>query len=434
MVNRIWMLHFGRGLVETPSDFGVRTPPPSHPELLDYLAAEFMDEGWSVKKIHRLIVTSQAYRQSSAELGARNAELAKDPENRLLWRMNRRRIEFEAMRDAMLAVAGRLDVKAFGRPVDIWKTPYSGRRTVYGYIDRQDLPGVFGVFDFANPDVTIDQRPRTTVPQQALFAMNSPFVQEQAKHIAARPEIANAANDAARTTALFRTIYDRSPTADEAASVQSFLSHLAAIPASASAPAWQYGYGEVDAETSRVASFTPFAHWTGKEWQVGAKIPDPKLGHLLLRSDGGHPGHSAKTATIVRWTAPQGGTFAVGGVLKHPNKNGTGVVAHAWSSKLGLLGRWSALNNEAKTDVAAVKLEAGDVVDFVVEPNGTDSFDSYNWSPTIRLTKPAGKLAVNDKTAWSAADDFHGPLPKPLSPWEMLAQVLLMSNEFMFVD
>jgi hypothetical protein len=264
--------------------------------------------------------------------------------------------------------------------------------------------------------------------------MNSPFVQEQAKHVAARPEIATAADDAARTTALFRTVFERTPTTDEAASVQTFLSNLAALPASTSTPRWQYGYGEIDVETSRVASFTPLEHWTGKEWQVGAKLPDPKLGFISLRTEGGHPGHTAKTATILRWTAPQAGTFAVGGVLKHPNKNGTGVVAHVWSSRLGRLGRWSALNNEAKTDVAAVNLEAGEVVDFVVEPNGTDSFDSYGWSPSIRLTKPAIKLAADVKTVWSAADDFHGPQPQPLSPWEMLAQVLLMSNEFMFVD
>src|SRR4029079_18844886 len=139
----------------------------------------------------------------------------------------RKRIELEVMRDSMLAVAGRHDPKQFGRPVDLWSQPYTARRSIYGYIDRQGLPGVFGVFDFASPDVTIDQRPRTTVPQQALFAMNSPFVQEQARHIAARSEIAKAADDAARGTALFRTVYDRAPTSDEAQSVTRFLANVA---------------------------------------------------------------------------------------------------------------------------------------------------------------------------------------------------------------
>jgi hypothetical protein len=266
--------------------------------------------------------------------------------------------------------------------------------------------------------------------------MTSPFVQEQAKHVAARLEIATAADDAARTTALFRTVFERTPTADEAASVQTFLSNLAALPASTSTPAWQYGYGEIDVETSRVASFTPLEHWTGTVWQVGAKLPDEKLGHVSLRAEGGHPGHTAKTATIVRWTAPRSGTYAIDGVLKHPSKEGNGVAGHVASPRLGRLGLWTAEHNEQKTDVAGIVLEAGDVVDFVVEPRGNDSFDSYSWSPKARLVKPTGdaKSTADGKTAWSAADDFHGPLPKPLSPWEMLAQVLLMSNEFMFVD
>jgi len=436
MVNRIWMLHFGRGLVDTPSDFGVRTPPPSHPELLDYLAAEFMDEGWSVKHIHRLIVTSQTYRQSSApaerasanrttaELMARAASV--DPENRLLWRMNRRRIEFEAMRDAMLAVAGRLDLQSFGRPVELWKSPYPARRTVYGYIDRQDLPGVFGVFDFANPDVTIDQRPRTTVPQQALFAMNSPFVQEQARHVAARSEIAAAADDTARTTALFRTVFGRPPTDDEAARVARFIDQVRKSPHPASTEVWQYGYGPFDVEAGRVESFTSFAHWTGSVWQIGAKMPDAERGHVSLRAGGGHPGHNAKTAAIMRWTAPQAGEYSVDGTLKHPSKEGNGVAAHIVSPRLGKLGTWTAEHDQKKTAVAKIELQAGDVLDFVVESRGTDAFDSYDWSPTIRLSK--------DRTVWSAADDFHGPTPTPLSPWEMSAQVLLMSNEFMFVD
>src|SRR4029079_8336057 len=142
----------------------------------------------------------------------------------------RKRIELEVMRDSMLAVAGRHDPKQFGRPVDLWSQPYTARRSIYGYIDRQGLPGVFGVFDFANPDVTIDQRPRTTVPQQALFAMNSPFVQEQARHIAARPEVAKATDDGARVVALFRTVYGRAPSSDEAERVRRFAAQLGGLP------------------------------------------------------------------------------------------------------------------------------------------------------------------------------------------------------------
>ena len=211
-VNRVWQHHFGAGLVRTPSDFGVRTDRPSHPALLDWLSATFMDQGWSVKKLHRAILLSSTYQQTSDD---RPEGLAADPENRLLWRMNRQRLEFEEVRDAYLAVAGKLDLAVGGRPVDLWKAPFPARRTVYGYIDRQDLPGVFRVFDFANPDVSNDQRPKTTVPQQALFAMNSPFVLEQVRQLAARPEIAGEADPAKRVEALYRIVLARSAEPEE---------------------------------------------------------------------------------------------------------------------------------------------------------------------------------------------------------------------------
>ena len=186
-VNRVWMHHFGKGLVGTPSDFGVRCDPPTHPELLDYLADRFVKDGWSVKKLHRLILLSDTYRQRSDD----RPECVKvDPENRLLWKFNRQRLDFEAMRDSMLAVAGRLDVTIGGPAVDLLAQPFVPRRTVYGFIDRQNLPGLFRTFDFASPDTHAPQRYTTTVPQQALFLMNSPFAVQQAKAIAARPEVA----------------------------------------------------------------------------------------------------------------------------------------------------------------------------------------------------------------------------------------------------
>ncbi len=212
LVNRVWLHHFGQALVRTPSDFGARSEPPSHPALLDWLASAFIDQGWSIKTLHRWIMLSNVYQQASVE---RPECAAIDPENRLIWRMNRRRLEFEALRDSYLAAAGRLDRKLGGRPIDLWAQPFTARRSVYAYLDRQDLPGVFRIFDMANPDVSNDQRPRTTVPQQALFAMNSPFVIEQARHIAARPEISGEADPARRVQALYRAILARPAQPDE---------------------------------------------------------------------------------------------------------------------------------------------------------------------------------------------------------------------------
>src|SRR6185369_5337269 len=136
MVNRIWLHHFGEGFVSTPDDLGTMSEAPSHPELIDYLASRFVEEGWSVKKMHRLIMLSSVYQQSSAN-NPRYAQI--DPFNRLLWRANIRRLEYEALRDSLLAIGGGLDKTMYGRPVDMERNPDSRRRTVYAKIDRQDV-------------------------------------------------------------------------------------------------------------------------------------------------------------------------------------------------------------------------------------------------------------------------------------------------------
>ncbi len=230
-VNRVWMHHFGEPLVLSPSDFGVRATPPSHPELLDYLASTFMADNWSIKNLHRRIVLSAAYQQSSAD----RPECRKiDPENRSLWKFNRQRLDMEAMRDSMLAVSGRLDPQLFGRPADIVGDPHCGRRTIYGLVDRQHLPGFFRAFDFANPDQSAERRPQTTVPQQALFAMNSPFMLEQAKSLVARPQVAGKLSPADRVESLYQVVLGRRP--DEA-ETDLALRFLDAAQADASRPA-----------------------------------------------------------------------------------------------------------------------------------------------------------------------------------------------------
>lgn len=214
MVNRVWQWHFGQGLVRTPSDFGSRGELPSHPELLDWLANTFMENDWSVKKLHRLIVLSATYRQQTADnLKARGV----DPENTLLWRMNRRRLEFEPLRDSLLAVAGRLEMQQGGAAVDITKSPYPARRSIYGFIDRQNLPGVFRTFDLASPDSSTAARHATTVPQQALFLMNSPFVLELARAFAARPDVVDLKTDEAKLDRMYKLAFGRHPDAEEMA-------------------------------------------------------------------------------------------------------------------------------------------------------------------------------------------------------------------------
>lgn len=212
MINRIWEHHFGLGFVPTPDDFGMMSDPPSHPELLDYLAVNFMTNGWSIKKIHRLIMLSSVYQESCTD-NPRYA--AVDPGNRLLWRANIRRLEYEPLRDSLLAIGGTLDTNLYGRPVDLRQHPESTRRTIYDYIDRANVPDVLINFDFATPDMVTGIRHVTTVPQQALFLMNSPLVINLARRLVALPEFVDQTDDTARLQFLYERIYQRQPEPEE---------------------------------------------------------------------------------------------------------------------------------------------------------------------------------------------------------------------------
>lgn len=217
-VNRVWMQHFGAGLVKTPSDFGMRSEAPSHPELLDWLAVHFMTGGWSTKALHRLILTSTVYQQQSVAGGD---GMTRDPENRWLGRHTRRRLDFESLRDSLLLVSGELDGTMGGRPAPLFQEPFSHRRAVYGYIDRQFLPGAMRLFDFANPDAHTPRRAETTVPQQSLFLMNHPFAQDRARCLGAQLKGIASEGDAVQT--LYERVLRRGPTSAERASAADFL-------------------------------------------------------------------------------------------------------------------------------------------------------------------------------------------------------------------
>ncbi len=220
LVNRIWTWHFGAGLVRTPSDFGLRADPPTHPELLDWLATRFVADGWSIKKLHKVIMLSATYQQASDD----RVECVKaDPANTLLWKFNRQRLDFEQLRDSLLLASGKLDLTPGGLPVDLTTQPFATRRTAYGFIDRQNLPPMFRTFDFASPDVSASQRFQTTVPQQALFLMNAPFVLQQAQALAARDDFKKFTTDDARLRFLYETIYQRRPAAAEVTMARAFL-------------------------------------------------------------------------------------------------------------------------------------------------------------------------------------------------------------------
>jgi hypothetical protein len=201
------MHHFGEPLTPSTTDFGTRSEPPLHGQLLDWLASDFIASGWSMKQLHRTIVLSAAYQQSSATSNPKAQKT--DPDNRLLWHYPRRRLDWESMRDTLLTVSGRLDPSLGGRPVDVAGDPLNRRRTLYGLVDRQNLPASFRAFDFAIPDQCSERRPKTTVPQQALFALNSPFVMEQARALMNLPDIQSQPGPEETIDALFRRVLGR---------------------------------------------------------------------------------------------------------------------------------------------------------------------------------------------------------------------------------
>jgi len=219
IVNRVWGWHFGQALVRTPSDFGVRSDPPTHPELLDWLAQRFVEDGWSLKKLHKRILLSTTYQQISTTSAA---SFLADPENRWLAHQNRRRLDFEGMRDSLLVAAGQLDPQLYGRSVDLFAQPFTKRRTVYASIDRQNLPGTFRAFDLASPEQHTPQRFQTTVPQQALYLMNGAFVAERARAVVLRLEVAQATAPSAKAVAIYRAILSRNPTSEEIAVGEAF--------------------------------------------------------------------------------------------------------------------------------------------------------------------------------------------------------------------
>lgn len=239
IVNRVWQFHFGEGIVRTPSDFGLMGEPPTHPELLDWLASWFIESRWSIKALHRLIMTSSTYRMSkgwNADYGAT------DPANLLLWRVPYRRLEVEAIRDSMLAVSGRLNSKMFGPsmypyvpraalegssdPDIIWKEfdeEDASRRTIYALVKRSLIVPMLEVLDLCDTTKSSAMRNNTAVPTQALTLFNGEFVNRQARYFARRVANLAGADTSAQIDLAFRLALARSPTVLERRSLTAFL-------------------------------------------------------------------------------------------------------------------------------------------------------------------------------------------------------------------
>jgi hypothetical protein len=373
IVNRVWMHHFGKGLVATPADFGKLGTKPSHPELLDYLADEFIQSGWSLKNLHRLILTSSAWRQ------------ARDPHSP--FRPSLVRLDAEILRDRMLSASGQLDRTLFGKPLGI-KEDDTGqvivdgeqtRRSLYIRQQRSRPVAMLQSFDAPVMETNCESRANSTVATQSLILLNGEFILNQSAKLAER-----AAKAAATLPA----------------------NQLAGLPPLPPPPGsdWQFGYGSFDDKQNRTHEFTNLAHWTGSQWQAGANLPDPKLGWVLLHAQGGHPDVPGR-AVIRRWTASKVETLAIQGKLSHGSASGDGVRGRIVSSRLGKVGEWKIHNGTIDTPVASLEVKPGDTIDFITDCLENQNADSFLWPVTL-----TSALQGQPKREMVSANAFHGPL------------------------
>ena len=381
VVNRIWMHHFGRGLVATPADFGKLGAEPSHPELLDWLASEFRRSGWSLKKLHRLILSSTTWRQS-----CESSDASTDRATALL-RKPLVRLDAETIRDRMLAATGSLDHTLFGRPLKI-KEDDTGqvvvdgeqrRRSLYIQSRRSRPVAMLKAFDAPVMATNCEVRPSSTVATQSLMLLNGHFTLAQAAKLAAR---------AAEETEKLSEV------------------ELAKLPSlvAPDSDVWEYGYGSVDEKTKRVASFRPLPHFDGERWQGGTRRPDSRLGWVQLNAVGGHPDGPGRDI-IRRFRVPTDGTLAVRGELRHPGKNGDGVLARVLSSRSGLAGEWIVVRTTSATNVEGLEVQKGDTIDLVVHRRANFQSDGFDWPVTVVLRSESARTK-----SYSSIKGFRGPL------------------------
>ncbi len=412
IVNRVWNWHFGSPLVGTPSDFGFRGDKPANQALLDHLAAWFMQNGWSFKKLHKYIMLTAAYQR---------ADFPMYP------------LELEPFRDSVLAVSGRQKTELFGKPEKIAE---STRRTVYGYIDRKGLSSLYRSFDFPSPSFSAAQRSRTALAPRALILLNSPLLTESAKSLAASLT-KDVPDESGRIVELYHRVLQREPTEKER---QRAHDYLAAYPPNdlvhPESRDWQYGYGSFDDGAKKVKDFAAITSFDGKAFKTTAKAASGKSSGVMLDAMGGDSGPSAALSTIRRWVAPLDGEIHITAELTHSDAKTEGVVARIVSSRTGELGEWKAKAQSVCTELLKVPVQKGDILDFIVSSQSDKDAGSYRWSPSIIVPGAPMPGMPGMASRWDARVDFSDPgkPAKPLSAWEELCQALLLSPEFSVLE
>ncbi len=427
MANRVWGWNFGANLAD-PGDFGMQTPEPALHELLDWLALRLSESGGSVKDLQRVMLTSKAFRRA-ADGPAANRKL--DEANALFWKWNRRRADFEPMRDRILATAGALDLTSTGGRSFSFDDPASDkRRTVYAFVDRYALANTFVSFDLPHPDHHAAKRVETMVPQQALYYLNGPMVLREAAKLAAENDFLSIAGDREKLAWLYRRIYQREPSAAESADALDWLAHI--DPADYRprlGGVWEIRHAPDTGGTPGEAEVFPM--FEDGVWKTGKDLATSPIHWIHAGATGGHPG--AGHDLILRWRATGAGEVRMLGKIERTNKGGDTLV---WNGPGDPTDHLLPPESAAEIEGKWTKVAAGDTVDFVLRAPAGDSCGAVGWDLRIlgRET-PDAKPEVISKLA----DDFpksndEPSAPAASDPWADLIQMLWASNEFNFID
>lgn len=427
IVNRVWQFHFGEGLVTSVDDFGINTPKPVQYELLNYLAKRFMDEGWSIKNLHRLIMTSSTYQQVSNG-GGKKALI--DPYNRLYWRMNAARLDFETLRDTILFLGGKLNTKMGGQSVNLIASSggeYSTRRTVYGLVDRGRLPEVFTTFDFATPEMTTGKRFQTTVPKQALFLMNNSMVIEQVRNMITRPEFTRIVTEEEKIKTLYRICFQREPSDLEVKIGIRYIENAMKEDMSDVKKEYNWKYGYRVSDSKKVSQFFEFPKF---DKDVYSSTNDFFKGATITKN-GGTLSKNSSIKTVRQWISPRSGTFSVSGNIGYKGKSGESIQLSVY--KNGTL-QSKFVSSQLDTPFNFnYTLNLNDKLEFMV--SGESNFNKdYTLAIKILEVKDVNSLTP---VAWDSKLDFKGPIKKSdreLNSWERYTHILILSNEMVFIN
>jgi len=428
IVNRVWQSHFGVGFVNTPDDFGLQTPKPLHYDLHNYLSTWFMENGWSIKKLNKLIVMSSTYRQDSLPEAKK---LTIDPYNQYYWRMNLQRIKFEELRDTILYIGGSLNTNRQLQSIDlvtINNDGYADIRSIYGLIDRGRLPEVFTTFDFATPEMTTGKRFNTTVPKQALFLMNNPMVIEQVRNLVNRPEFIGKMSEEEKVKMLYNICYQRNPNDLEIKVAKRFITEAKQQDRGDYRREYNWSYGVKTSIGGELNEFKYF--YNGKYKTIDSKVKMTNPPYLSV--DKGMPINYMGSYTVRRWTCSAEGEYQIQNLVKliKPNYDGINYVVVV----NGKVHTQNNVKQQYQQNIDKLSFKVGDVVDFMISCNKNIVGDEYTIDISIVQVKDMDSLIP---LTWNSKKDFKGPvrdIDKELNSWERYAHILLMSNEMIFIN